>query len=280
VARTSPYLKEIRRLDPVVDHKRITHLITCYEFPFDTTRSLELAFFRTYAVPAIGTLLDSSGEFAARAQKRYDDTDLIVSLMVEDGYDSDTGRRALRRLNQIHGRFQISNDDFLYVLSNFVFEPVRWIDRFGWRPMIEQERLALFYCWREIGRRMNIKEIPEDYSEFERFNLNYERRRFAYSDGGHCVAAATRDMFLRWFPWLPRALGVRAIYAILDDALLDALGFPRPTRPERLLVQAGLRGRSRAVRRLPPRRRPRQRTLMRRRSYPRGWEIEKLGPPG
>jgi hypothetical protein len=98
LARTSPYLKEIRRLDPVVDHKRITRLITCYEFPFDTTRSLELAFFRTYAVPAIGTLLDSSGEFAARAQKRYDDTDLIVSLMVEDGYDSDTGCRALRRL--------------------------------------------------------------------------------------------------------------------------------------------------------------------------------------
>jgi hypothetical protein len=146
--------------------------------------------------------------------------------------------------------------------------------------MIEPERLALFHCWREIGRRMNIKEIPEDYGEFERFNLDYERSRFAYSVRGHRVAAATRDMFLRWFPWLPRALGVRAIYAILDDALLDALGFPRPTRAERLLVQAGLRGRSRAVRRLPPRRRPRQRTPMKRRSYPHGWEIEKLGPLG
>jgi len=91
VPRTSPYLEEILRLDPVGDHKRITHLVTCYEFPFDTTRSLELAFFRTYAVPAIGTLLDPSGEFAARPQKRYDDTDLIIGLMIEDGYDGETG---------------------------------------------------------------------------------------------------------------------------------------------------------------------------------------------
>ena len=76
VTRSSPYLDEILRLDPVADHKRITHLVVCYEFPFDTTRALELAFFRTYAVPAIGELLDSTGEFARGAQRRYDDTDL------------------------------------------------------------------------------------------------------------------------------------------------------------------------------------------------------------
>ena len=166
----------------------------------------------------------------------------------------------------------------MYVLSNFVFEPVRWTDRFGWRRMVEQERLGLFHCWREIGLRMNIKAIPVDYGEFERFNLEYERERFGQTDGGHRVAAATRDMFLRWFPLLPHAVGARAIYAILDDRLLDALGFPHPTRVERRLVQAALRTRSRAVRGLPPRRRPRLRTAMRRRSYPRGWRIEELGP--
>jgi len=30
-------------------------------------------------------------------------------------------------------RFQISNEDFLYVLSTFVFESIRWNARFGWR---------------------------------------------------------------------------------------------------------------------------------------------------
>src|SRR5437868_10969970 len=80
MTRSSPYLDEILRLDPVADHKRIMHLVVCYEFPFDTTRSLEMAFFRTYAVPAIGERLDSTREFALRA---------------------------LRRMNQIHGRFRL-----------------------------------------------------------------------------------------------------------------------------------------------------------------------------
>jgi len=276
----SPFLEEILRLDPVADHKRITHLVVCYEFPFDTTRSLELAFFRTYAVPAIGELLDSTQEFARRAQRRYDDTDLIVSMLVEEGYDSERGRAALRRMNQIHGRFDISNEDFLYVLSNFVFEPLRWTDRFGWRRMVENERLGLFHCWREIGHRMAIEEIPEGYEDFERFNLEYERTRFRSTPGGHRVAVATRELFLSWFPGLPRPVGRRAIHAALDEPLLDALGFPHPTAAERRAVAAVLRARGRALRAFPPRRRPRLRTEGRRRSYPRGWRVDELGPAG
>jgi hypothetical protein len=45
------HLDEILRLDPIADHRRIVLLDVCYEFPFDTTRSLELALFRTFAVP-------------------------------------------------------------------------------------------------------------------------------------------------------------------------------------------------------------------------------------
>jgi hypothetical protein len=65
-------------------------------------------------------------------------------------------------MNQLQGRFRIANGDFLYVLSTFVFEPIRWNRRFGWRPMCEQERLGLFYFWREVGRRMGIKDLPAD----------------------------------------------------------------------------------------------------------------------
>ena len=78
-------------------------------------------------------MLDRTGEFAQRSQKRYDDTDIIVSELLEWGYDSERGKRALRRLNQLHGRFTIANEDFLYVLSTFIFEPIRWNEQFGWR---------------------------------------------------------------------------------------------------------------------------------------------------
>ena len=277
--RRSRYLEEILRLDPVADNERIVHLDACYEFPFDTTRSLELALFRTFAVPSIGALLDSTGEFGERAQKRYDDTDLILSTIAEAGYTSEDGKRAIRRMNGIHGRFEISNDDFLYVLSTFVYEPIRWNARFGWRPLVEQERLGSFHFWRAVGTRMAIKEIPAEFDALERFNVEYERRHFRRTDAAVRVGAATRNMFLAWFPLLPRRLGAPAIHALLDDPLLEAFGFARPPGALRRAAETGLRARARLVAALPPRRRPRLRTRMRHRSYPRGYTIEALGPP-
>src|SRR5579862_9502355 len=178
------WLAEIRRLDPVRDAQRIVFIDACLEFPWDTQRSLELAFYRTYAVPSIAELLASTGEFTERAQKRYDDTQLLISAFCELGYDGGLGRRAIKRMNRIHGRFEIANEDYLYVLSTMVYEPIRWNARYGWRPMTDTERLATFHFWREVGLRMGIKEIPESYDELERYNIEFERERFAYTDAG------------------------------------------------------------------------------------------------
>lgn len=271
-------LEEIRRLEPERDHQRIVFLSSCYEFPFDTTRALEFALFRTYCVPSISKLLDSTGEFLACPQKRYDDTDLIVSEMMEWGYDSPRGRRALRRMNQIHRRFAISNDDYLYVLSTFVYEPIRWNERNGWRPMCEQERLGFFHFWREVGRRMGIKGIPSDYTAFETYNREYERRHFQFNETNRRIGTATRELFVSWFPKPFAPLVRSAIHAMLDDPLIEAFGFPRPSALMRRLVPVGLRLRARFARYLPPRRRPRLRTGMKHPTYPDGYTIERLGP--
>jgi hypothetical protein len=273
-------LNAIRRLNPERDHQRIVFLSTCYDFPFDTTRALEFALFRTFCVPSISALLDRTGEFRHRSQKRYDDTDIIVSELIEWGYDSDRGTRALGRLNQLHGRFAIANDDFLYVLSTFVYEPIRWNERFGWRRMCEQERLGYFYFWREVGRRMYIREIPAEYEAFERFNREYERRHYRYTEANQRVGAATRELFVGWFPRFLSPLVRSAIYALLDDRLIEAFGFHTPSRWSRRLVPAALRLRARLAGLLPPRRKPRLRTGIRHPTYPDGYIIERLGPPG
>jgi len=277
--RASPYLREILELDPVRDAQRIVHLDAVYEFPFDTTRSLELALFRTFGSPAVSKLLDSTGEFATRPQRRYDDTDLLLSTIAEAGYDSELGRRAIRRMNRVHARFEIANEDSLYVLSTFVFEPIRWNARFGWRPLVEQERLAVFHFWREVGRRMAIRDIPERFEDFERYNVEYEGANFRYADSNRRVAQASRDMFLAWLPGVPNRLGTHAIAALMDDRLREALGFPRPPRALTRVVTAALRARAAAVRVLAPRRKPKLRTQLRHRTYPDGYGIEALGPP-
>jgi hypothetical protein len=275
----SPVLEQIRSLDPEKDHQRIIFLSTRIDFPFDTTRALEFALFRTFSVPRIAALLDKTGEFQRRAQKRYDDTDIIVSELMERGYDSERGRAALRRMNQLHGRFAIANEDFLYVLSTFVYEPIRWNHRFGWRLMCEQERLAMFYFWREVGRRMNLKQLPTDYSSFEGYNMEYEQTHFCFTEANHRVGAATRELFAGWFPRFTRPLVRRVIYGMLDDPLIKAFGFPQPSRAVRGLVTAALKSRAYCLRWLPRRRRPLLRTEMRQRSYPHGYQIEGLGPP-
>jgi ER-bound oxygenase mpaB/B'/Rubber oxygenase, catalytic domain len=276
--RESRWLREIQALDPERDCRRIVFLDAFYEFPFDTARALELAFFKTFASPSIATLLDSTGEFVLRGQKRYDDTDLLMSAFSEDGWAGEQGKRALRRMNQIHGRFAIANEDFLYVLSAMVLEPLRWNERFGWRRLVEAERLAQFHFWREIGRRMAIEEIPESLVELERFNVAYEGSRFAVTEEGSRLARAQRDVFLAWFPLLPHRLGARAISSLLEEHVVEALGLVRPTGLERRAAERALRLRALLLRPLPARRRPQLRTTMRRRSYPAGYTIEHLGP--
>ena len=272
-------LRRIERLDPERDCQEICRLTSTYDFPWDTTRSLELALYRTYAVPQISALLDTTGEFTRRAQKRYDDTALLVAEFTEWGYESARGRRALRRMNQVHHRYRIANADYLYVLTTFVFEPIRWNARFGWRRLSEKERLATFYLWREIGRRMNIQDIPETYADLERYNIEYEREHFRYAETNRRVGEATRDLFLSWFPRPLRPLMKPGIYAMMDDPLLDAFGFPHPPRWLRASVSGGLKLRARALRFFPTRKRPRYYTELRHRTYPGGYEIEALGPP-
>ena len=64
------------------------------------------------------------------------------------------------------------------------------------------------------------------YADFERFNLEFERERFGYTDAGHRVAAATRDMFLDWFPGLPKRVGRPLVYALLDEPLARRARLP------------------------------------------------------
>ncbi|MDT3776023.1 DUF2236 domain-containing protein [Nitrospira sp. MA-1] len=272
-------LKEIQTLDPQKDHERIVFLSTCYDFSFDTTRALELALFRTFCVPSISRLLDRTGEFRQRTQKRYDDTDILISELLEWGYSSERGLRAIQRINKLHGRFSINNEDFLYVLSTFLFEPIRWNRRFGWRIMCEQERLGLFYFWQAVGQRMHIQEIPEDYQTFERFNVEYERHHFQYALSNYRTGMATVNMFSGWFPKVLAPSVQSAIYSLLEPPLLKAFGFPQPSTFMRWAVPSLLKLRANALRWLPPRRHPRLRTEMSHPSHPHGYVIEKLGPP-
>jgi hypothetical protein len=278
------WAKHIAWLDPETEYEQIYRIITTHEFPWDMNQSLSFALYRTYAVPSIGRLLKRTGEFTERTQKRYDDTALILDTVLEHGLASEPGRAAIRRMNQMHGAYPISNDDKRYVLCTFVTSPIRWIDRYGWRRLTELEKTASANYYRELGALMGIKDIPATHQEFAARLDQYENDHFGFDDGGLAVSEATLRLMATFGPnrFAPRAAVTRFAKALMDDPLLDAFGYRRLAPWERRLATGALRLRGQVVRRLPPRREPLYaRQLPNIRSYPRGYEVANLGtfPP-
>jgi len=272
-------LHEIERLDPERDNQRIMHLSFGYEFPWDSVRALEVALYRTYCIPSISTLLDRTGEFYKHAQRRYDDTAILMAEMCEWGYEEGRGKEALDRMNWAHSHFAIANNDFLYVLSTFIFEPIKWIDAFGWRKLSLNERLGYYYFWREIGKRMGIKDIPPTYEAFEAWTAAYEKANFRFADTNQRIGAATRDLFASWTPSVMAPFVRYGIYALLDADMLMAFGFPKPLPLTRPMIRGALRTRGRLIRWFPPRKAPHFFTDNPNRTHQHGYDIEKLGPP-
>ncbi len=271
-------LREIESLDPERDHQRIVHLSFGYEFSWDSIRALEVALYRTYCVPSISGLLHHTREFYDETQRRYDDTGILVAEICEWGYESARGEQAIRRINWAHGHYRISNEDSLYVLSTFIYEPIRWIDAFGWRPTCPNEKLAYYRFWREVGGRMGIRDVPPSYEAFESWADDYERRHFRFADTNRGIGSATRDLFASWFPRALAPIVRYGIYALLDDAMLAAFGFPKPLPLSRPLVRGALKLRGMVVRWLPPRRIPHFFTDSPSRTHRGGYEIMELGP--
>ncbi|QUI30321.1 oxygenase MpaB family protein [Streptomyces alfalfae] len=271
-------LEQIRRLDPEKDFLEIYRLTATFEFPWDYTRALELALYRTYAVPGIGRLLARTAELTARTQKRYNDTVLLLDAVVEHGFTSDEGRTAIRRINQMHRSYDISNDDMRYVLCTFVVVPKRWIDAYGWRRLSHHETTAAAVYYRTLGQHMGIKGIPASYAEFERCLDDYEAAHFGWDQGAREVSDATLDLMASWYP-RPMAPMLRtATLALLDEPLLRAFRYERPGAATRSLVRGAVRLRGRAVRLMPPRRAPHHARQNREiKGYPDGYRISALG---
>jgi hypothetical protein len=272
-------LRRIERLDPATQHEEIFRLTSRYEFPWDYNQGTSIAFLRDFAVPSISGLLHRTGQFERHGQKRYDDTILIGFEGVVDGLDSERGRAALRRLNRVHGRYDIPNDEYLYVLATTVVGPKRWIDAYGWRPLHPHEVTAMARVTTRFGELMGIKDLPSTYAGYERLLDDYEVEHFAFADSNRAVAEATIAIFTGWYPRPLRPLLRRATISMFDDSRRRALGLPRHPRWLSSAVRRGLLARAAVLRHVgTPRPRDRPFVPDSSRTYPFGYSLDALGP--
>ncbi len=275
-----PAMDPRSRLD--AEAAALCHHLAGTAFPWDITRALELALLKTFCLPSISALLSRTGEFEQRPRKRYDDTGLMVAELLRHGPDSPDGLAVIQRLNRIHGHYAIANADFLYVLSGFVAEPIRWLEHYGWRPLTAGEQQALFRFWRHVGEHMGITGLPASLEQLLALNNRVEASLFAAAASNRRVADATLAMLLADWPSPLRPPLAGLLRGVLPHSVTASLGWPAAPGWLRQTLELALRLRSRLVngwQRLSPPRRSRFYSERPTPSYGRHFRLEQLGPP-
>ncbi|KAJ7626092.1 hypothetical protein FB45DRAFT_922921 [Roridomyces roridus] len=216
-----------------VEAQEVVQLVSMYDMPFLAEQALSFANFKTYAIPTISKLLCETRQLASEehVSRRYADTRILALTWQNcslSGRSIPTGSStptvdprvslSIARVNWMHAKYKISNDDFLFTLSLVIFEPVRWTARYGWRELSLLEKHALFVFWSEVGRRMNIKDIPTSMQELQAWSEAYEEAHMIPAQTNHTLSKHTTGELL--FP-VPRRFGLRQVTEGLTRALLE-----------------------------------------------------------
>lgn len=270
-----------RKLDVTpTEAQEIIGLSLKYDLPGITRFSMAWALFKTYAIPSISKILVKSGQLSSSdvVARRYTDTGVLISTWVTcpivsladtlleeksvRGGDVDPrGAIAIARVNWLHSRWPgIEQEDYLYTLSLFILEPIHWARNYGWRALtpLEEEvskhvvgahRLksqlgftqALFVFWSEVGRKLNVENIPDTFDELREWSQIYEETKMIYAESNYQTSMHTMDFLLHR---VPKCLGTRVrnffqdlVISLLDDRTREAFNLPKPSKAAQVTLQ-------------------------------------------
>ena len=101
---------------------------------------------------------------------------------------------------------------------------------------------------------------------------------FRFAPQNQIIGRITTDLFLdMYIPRILHPVGRPLLYAALDESVLDALGYRRPPRALRKMIDGGMRSHAWLLRYLPERRKASRGTERKRETYPHGYVIEEIG---
>lgn len=211
------------------DCEEVYKTLFAVEFPFMWLKGLELALFNTFGYLPVYARLTINKKFAKAPELRYDDTELLLREAWEHGVDSERGKKAMDRLNYIHGHFNIDNRSYLYVLALFVVTPIRLINEFDFRRLTKHEIDCTCRAITKMGEAMKIKDLPVTFADYEKIvddEYAGDRMKVDEKNRGRVIADSVMEVFLRPFPRFIHGLARKIIFAVLDDPIREALGYP------------------------------------------------------
>jgi hypothetical protein len=149
-----------------------------------------------------------------------------------------------------------TNDEFVYIIARFVFEPIAWNAQFGWRPYCAREKESLFLFWTAVGRRMHVRDMPETREALFLFMCRYAQAHCRPDPVNRRLYLSFREVLAGWFPAPVRPLVRWILPHALDHDLCDQLMLPVSADTARAAVRAVLCARGRLVSLLPQRTEP------------------------
>lgn len=228
LSRRKNFATKHEQLDPEKDQVEIFKQLFQHEFPIEFLLSAEIQQLQSFTVPNGTRLLHATGEFENHSLKRLDDTRAILYHMGRNDFYSAEAEEMATHLNKIHGMYNIPNEEFLYTLSGFIFELRTFIDNYGWRKLSRKEELAIFYTYRQMGKLMQIKDIPDSLEEYETWKLAYEKEHQAYSENNHLVSEGLMRGLKQMLPPVLGPFLLPFILSLIDKQYSELLGYRYP----------------------------------------------------
>jgi hypothetical protein len=219
-------LQKLKSMDHEKDFVKILKDFANLQNPFLTKKSLQFALFRTFGIPTISKILKSTKEFERNCEKRYQDTELFIAEFVE--YFGTREEDARKRLNFFHGLYNIQQKDYLYTLSVFVLEPVRWVDKFGQRKVEKIEKESIYLYYKDMGNKMGIQNIPNSFEEFNDWNIDFEKKHMIFEQSNQDVAECTLRLLLSSYPPFLHSIVRNASLSLMDERLLHSMNYKKP----------------------------------------------------
>ncbi|KAI0159978.1 hypothetical protein GGR52DRAFT_563795 [Hypoxylon sp. FL1284] len=132
------------------------------EFPFIFVKGVELALFRTYAIPTISSLLDKTTLLTSKSSiaLRYSNTWALFNEFALADWGSDRWVEAMARTRAIHATLRksgkVREEDMLYTLAALATQPVRLINAWEWRQVTDAELCATGTLYRALAEVFDI----------------------------------------------------------------------------------------------------------------------------
>ncbi|KAL5525279.1 hypothetical protein ACEPAF_9149 [Sanghuangporus sanghuang] len=124
------------------------------------------------------------------------------------------------------------NDDYIYTMSLFVLEPARWAKYMAGGNFFRSILQAYFVLWKEIGRRMNLRYIPETLQDLIEWTENYEETAMVPAISNHKVGQYTSDYMLSpvtdWFG-VHKKLMCQVSLCLMEPRVRTAFMLPAPS---------------------------------------------------